>query len=46
LSGKPSVNLKVPRRVSTTSGVRMSAGMSVVIFIFGGVVAVAAAVIV
>src|SRR5580693_4348947 len=35
-SGKPSKNLSVPSRVSTESGVVISGGMSVVIFIFGG----------
>src|ERR1019366_7156666 len=38
-SGKPSKNLSVPSRVSTVSGVVISGGMGVVIFIFGAVCA-------
>src|SRR5580658_1833029 len=37
-SGKPSKNVSFPIGVSTESGVVISAGISVVIFIFGGVV--------
>jgi hypothetical protein len=34
-SGKPSKNFKVPRRVSTLSGVTIESGIGVVIFILG-----------
>ena len=37
-SGMPSKNSSVPMRVSTLSGVVISGGIAVVIFIFGGAV--------